>query len=58
MIRIRVEASTEIEARTWAAAHGLDALLGKWYASRDGHGGRLYVVDITLGQPSFPTARS
>jgi hypothetical protein len=57
MIEIRIRAETEKEARQWAATHGLDVLAGKWYPSRDGHGGRLYVIDSKPLSASFPTAR-
>jgi hypothetical protein len=57
MIRIRIEASTEIEARNWAAAHCLDALSASWYVNRNGQGGRLYVTDSKPLSASFPIVR-
>jgi hypothetical protein len=56
MIRIRIESTTESEARQWAAAHGLDASASKWYPNRNGQDGRLYVED-RRPLTSFPIVR-
>lgn len=53
LIEARIEADCEKEARQYAAAHGIDVSHAKWYPSREGENGRLYVTTTT----PFPTVQ-
>lgn len=56
-ISVRIDADNEAEARAWAMAHGIDTTGARWYASRDGKGGRLYIDDALRKRPNYKLAQ-
>lgn len=54
-IEVRIEAGTESAARQYAAVHGIDGTLAKWFPNPVGKGGRLYATAaMPFSIPAFP----